>query len=225
MHIVLLALLAAAPVASPTPAAKAAVTPKPAVTSTPAPTPTPAPASPSSTLADPDLGRVGSVGAALGFALTGGKLGPTTGFALSFRRSVMPSLVVGLEVGYTQASASGTLSNPGLPPGQGYKVAVTTVPIVATALYHRIVGPVWIVAGGGPVVAPVTSKASAGGGTNTETGTAFGVELVAGTEFPLGPGALSGDLRYRYLSASGIKSTGSGNLGGPGVQFGYRVRF
>ena len=230
MHLILLAILAAGPVATATPAAtaKAAATAKPAAAAatTPAPvaTATPAPATPLA-MADPDLGQVGAVGATLGFSAAGGKLGPATGFALSFRRSLMPSLAIGVELGYTQAKASGTLSDPGLPAGQGYRVAVTTIPISVVALYHRPVGPVWIVAGGGPVVAPVTAKASAGGGTNTESGTAIGGELLAGAEFPIGPGALSGDLGFRLLSVSGVRSTGSGNLGGPGLRFGYRLRF
>lgn len=237
MHFILAAIFAAGTVATPAPAATA--TPKPAVTAkaaaatpTPAAAPTPvATAAPEGATtsraapADPDSGNVGAVGATLGFSAAGGKLGTQTGFALSFRRSVLPSLAIGVELGYAQATASGRLSDPGLPGGQSYRVAVTTIPIGVSALYHRNVGPVWIVAGGGPVFAPVTAKASAGGGTNTESGTAFGGELLAGVEFPLGPGALGADLGYRLLSASGVRSTGTGNLGGPGLRAGYRIRF
>lgn len=205
--------------------AAASPTPAPAASATPAPAATPeaAKAAPS----DPYGGRVGAFGLTAGVAIPGGDLGMSTGLAFSVRRPVAMDgrLVVGAELGFAQTRASGDASEPGLPDGQGYTVSVSAIPVAIHALWHQPAGPVWIAAGAGPVFAPVTVTSSAGGGTNTERSTAMGAELLGGAELPLGPGAVAADLSFRFLTASGVKATGSGNLGGPGLRVGYRLRF
>ena len=210
-------LAQASPTPTATPAAKAAPTPAATPASTPAHT----------RGSDPYAGKIAALGVAAGFALPGGELGPSTGLSLSARRPVAIGgrLVAGLELGFSQSSASGDASEPGLPAGQNYDVSVRAIPVSVHALWHQPAGPVWIAAGGGPVIAPVTVSSSAGGGVNTERSTAFGGEIIAGAELPLGPGALGADVTFRFLTASGVQATGSGNLGGPGLRLGYRYCF
>ena len=205
--------------ASPSPGAT------PVATATPAPTPDPKPAK--ARPSDPYAGRIAAFGVSAGIAVPGGELGMSPGFAISARRPVAMDgrLVVGAELGFVRSSASGNASEPGLPAGQGYKVAVTAIPLALHGLWHQPAGPVWIAAGAGPVFAPITVTSSAGGGTNRERSTAVGGEILGGAELPLGPGVLAADLSFRFLTASGVKATGSGNLGGPGLRVGFRIAF
>lgn len=216
--------LLAAP--TPTPAATATPAATPVATATPPATPAPDPA-PATPPRDPYSGKIAALGVTAGLALPSGELGMSTGFALSARRAVALDrrLVVGLELGYATTRAGGDVDEAGLPPGQNYRVSVTSMPIAADVLWHQPAGPVWIAAGAGLVAAPVTVKSAAGGGTNTERSTAMGAELIAGAEYPLGPGAVAADVSFRFLSASGLKATGAGNLAGPGLRVGYRIAF
>ncbi len=65
---------------------------------------------------------------------------------------------------------------------------------------------------------------AAGGGTNVESDRALGFDVTAGGEYGLGPGRLAVELGYRYLRTK-MDLSGAGNLLGPAVRVGYRLRF
>jgi len=96
------------------------------------------------------------------------------------------------------------------------------IPIELLGLYFQPLGPIRLYGGLGPALNITYATVSVPGQpTLTQTGANIGLELAGGLEWPLGPGALFGDLRY-------VLSTGNSGLveinpGGLLVGLGYRL--
>jgi hypothetical protein len=168
---------------------------------------------------------------ALGLELVGswagGELGLTGGFAVDVRRAfaLEGRLGAGLEVGFHRSGSQGSFQTGPVPPGLGYSVGVTTLPLTGFLFYRHPLNEglaAYVNAGG--LAAYVRSDTESGGGVNIETGSAYGGELTAGAERALGPGLALAELGYRML-VSGMMIPGAGNLAGPSLRLGYRLLF
>ena len=210
------------------PAAASAQEPPPAATAQ-APSPTPAAGLQAS---EPARGIGLMVGLKAGGLLPFSKLGIGATPELELGYFVLGrALAIYADLGYAQASASGTRPDVRVPDmtygwdlterdlttslGGLYRFdKMNVVPYVGLAFRLHLQESV--VNGKGGTTAPQPL------GENRETRTAAGGVLLGGAELKLGPGSLLGELEIGY-AALNHQITGDTNIGGLALRIGYRI--
>jgi opacity protein-like surface antigen len=138
-------------------------------------------------------------------------------------------LGVVFEANWHRPNQAGALSSPQLTAGDAsYSMKTDELALMLSAIYRQpelLVKELTVYGGLGPgmFLHKVTSEAF--GSTYTETSTTFGLQLLAGAEYQLGPGGAFLELRYHYTGVD-MTITGQSNLGGfLAAGLGYRLKF
>jgi hypothetical protein len=181
-----------------------------------------------------------------GPVLLGFKVGAGFGqIASPFGTTFVPELEVGYGFGashsfslnlagqYAAPSTTGTAPKDPRLPGSGvmtYTLVQNQLILTLSAMYRFETGSAWrpYLALGPRLYLMRTDITATGGGQdygkNAETSTQVGFYAAVGTEYALGPGALTGELQFGYASVDQyvLRKTSVGALN---VVVGYRIRF
>lgn len=188
----------------------------------------PAPAKPSRgrLLLAPKLGVFKSAPSRLPAALF---VGAEVGYLTPF---LGDALALTLELDWRRSQASGAASDPRLtvngPPADGsYRLGEAEIGLLLSALYRAedtLLAGLTPYGGGGPGFFWHRTATTAFGSTTLETQSTVGLQLLAGADYRLGPGAVFGEAHYHF-SRVRFRSTGNANVGGLALAVGYRFRF
>ncbi|HEY3356128.1 MAG TPA: outer membrane beta-barrel protein [Polyangia bacterium] len=198
--------------------------------------PASAPAAPAADVTATAPAPAGPHGTGLVVDLSVGALVPTSkydtgflgGLRLGYRLPWLAQrlgVAVGLAYLRTGRTVSGT--DPRVPDGTWSADVPTDQLVIDLEIFwrffdasHRLVPYV----GAGPALFLLRDTPKTYGAENTEDSTQVGFVVQGGADYRLGPGAVFGEVRAQY---AGVNRTvpGDHNLGGIGLQVGYRVFF
>jgi hypothetical protein len=167
----------------------------------------------------------------VGLTVPTSALGPFVigGLELDFALPVLDKrLVVALDASLTRPGKSGSGTDARVGGAYDYDLKVTELKL-GLDLVFRFFGadrPLVPYLGVGPIVHLLksTETSTLAPGENSAQGTKYGVEVVGGVDYRLGPGLLLGEVRYVY-SALDHLWTGSSNAGSVSLSVGYRLVF
>jgi opacity protein-like surface antigen len=138
-----------------------------------------------------------------------------------------------LELDWYRPKLSGTVTDPrltvnGTTANGAYRSGQAEIGLMLSAVYRAEDKPIEGLTpygGLGPGLFWHRAAMTAFGTTNIETSTTVGLQLLAGADYRVGPGALFAETRYHFAKVSFI-STGNANVGGfLALSLGYRLRF
>jgi len=137
-------------------------------------------------------------------------------------------LAVVLEVDWVRPRASGAVADPRVVAGDGaFNLGNAEVGILLSAVYRfeDVILGLTPYGGLGPGVFFHRTVTQAFQNTYVETEARFGLQILAGADYTLGPGAAFVEFRYHF-SRVDFKATGNANVGGfLALGAGYRLRF
>ena len=137
-------------------------------------------------------------------------------------------LAVVLEVDWVRPRASGSVTDPRVVAGDGaYNLGNAEVGLLLSAVYRfeDVILGLTPYGGFGPGVFFHRTVTQAFQNTYTETEARVGLQIMAGADYTLGPGAAFVEFRYHFSKVD-FKATGNANVGGfLALGAGYRLRF
>jgi hypothetical protein len=131
-----------------------------------------------------------------------------------------------LELDWVRPRASGSVSDSRLLSGGDYSLGNAEVGILLSAVYRfeDAVPGLTPYGGAGPGLYLHRTATTAFGSQYVETEGRIGLQLMAGADYTLGPGAIFAEFRYHFARVDFI-STGNANVGGfLALGLGYRLR-
>lgn len=135
-------------------------------------------------------------------------------------------LGVGFGLAYSQPTTSGTITDARVPDGKASYDSTMRELVLDLLISYRFLSwdSVWSPhAGIGPVFYFLGHAVESLDHEQTETSTQVGFKLTLGADYRLGPGALTGEVRFPFATV-GQKTTGESNVGAVSVVIGYRFR-
>lgn len=171
------------------------------------------------------------VAARVGLTIPTSKLGPTVigGIEIDWALPVLDGrLVAALDISLAQPGYDDTTTDPRIGGDANYEIDETELKVALLGIY-RLFGPgeKLIPYGGiGPVLHMLRTAETSdlAPGENTSQNTEVGVELLAGVDFSVGPGYLTGELRFVFSDLDHL-FTGDSNAGNVAPSVGYRLVF
>jgi hypothetical protein len=137
-------------------------------------------------------------------------------------------LAVVLEVDWVRPRASGAVADPRVVAGDGaYNLGNAEVGVLLSAVYRfeDVILGLTPYGGLGPGVFFHRTVTQAFQNTYVETEARVGLQILAGADYTLGPGAAFVEFRYHFSKVD-FKATGNANVGGfLALGAGYRLRF
>jgi hypothetical protein len=143
------------------------------------------------------------------------------------------AVAIVLELDWYRPRMSGAVADPrlslgGQSAGGGYHLGLAEFGVLLSAVYRAedaLTRGLALYGGLGPGLYSHRAAMTAFGSTTIETETNMGLQLLAGADLRLGPGAVFAETRYHFARVHFL-STGNANTGGfLALGAGYRLRF